>query len=198
MKQKIQITGMELNRFKRLLPLLALIAVACSDPFGPQFWNPAPWPVTMYSASRTEYVGLGSAVDFTQDPVSTISIEAPGATGNWDVVLVDQPGGGLALLSAQVLSGFTSRARIAVIEDRAFLDVREAPRDTAAYSVGPVALRTGVVYVIRTRRGSCGFTTGHRYAKMQPIEIDTARGIFRAVVVRNPFCDDRALVPPAD
>jgi hypothetical protein len=76
--------------------------------------------------------------------------------------------------------------------------VTEAPRDTAAYSQSPVQLRTDVVYVLRSRRAPCGFTSGHRYAKMQPIELDHARGIYRFAVVRNPYCDDRALVPPQD
>jgi hypothetical protein len=182
---------------KRVLPLLLLALAACDDPFGPQYWNPAPQSVTMFSASRAEYVGLVSAVDLASDPVRAMSIEAPGATGNWDFVLVDGPGG-LQLMSAEGFDGLTSRARIAVIENAAFLDIREAPRDTARYTVGPVPLRTGVVYVIRSRRSVCGFTSGVRYAKMQPVEIDQERGIFRAAIVRNPYCDDRALVPPED
>jgi hypothetical protein len=170
---------------------------ACDDPFGPQMWNANPRELTLYSASRVEFTGLVSAIDLAADPVMGIAIEAPGATGNWDLVLVDH-GGSLALVPASHFSGLASRAAIATIQNRAFIDVTEAPRDTAAYSLAPVALRTDVVYVIRSRRAACGFTTGHRYAKVQPIEIDQQRGIFRFAVVRNPYCDDRALVPPQD
>jgi hypothetical protein len=196
MQKRLQGTGRAVNRFRRVLLLVVLFAAGCSDPFGPRFWNATPQSVTVFSASRPEYVGLVSAVDVANDPIQAISIEAPGATGNWDFVLVDRAGGGLALVPAGALDGVTSRARIAVIEGAAFLDIREAPRDTALYSADAVALRPGVVYVIRTRRAACGFGSGSFYAKMQPLEIDEARGVFRAAIVRNPICDDRSLVPP--
>jgi hypothetical protein len=183
------------NVMKRLVPLLVLALVACDDPYGPQWWSPTPQSVTMYSASRAEYVGLVSALDLATDPIRPIAIEAPGATGNWDVVLLDGPDG-LQLASAEGFEGLSSRAGIAVLEGTAFLDVRAAPRDTSAYTTGPVLLRTGVVYIIRSRRASCGFAAGVRYAKLQPVEIDRERGVFRAAIVRNPFCDDRALIPP--
>jgi hypothetical protein len=179
-----------------MIPLAAVFALAaCSDPWGPQPWAAIPVEITLYSASRPEYVGLVSALDLGSEPTSGVAIEAPGATGQWDVVLVEQ-NGVLSLAPAGWFEGMTSRAAIATIENRAFIDVTEAPRDTAAYSRAPVQLRTDVVYVLRSRRVQCGFTAGHRYAKMQPIEVDQARGIFRFAVVRNPYCDDRALVPP--
>jgi hypothetical protein len=192
---RLQESGRAVSRLKRWAPLLVLVMTACSDPWGPQFWNPAPQPVTLFSASRAEWVGMVSAIDLANEPVRAIAIEAPGATGNWDVVLVDGPNG-LTLLPAESMDGLASRARIAVIEGVAFADLREAPRDTARYTAGPVSLRTDVVYVIRSRSAVCGYTAGVRYAKLQPVEIDQQRGIFRAFVVRNPFCDDRALVPP--
>jgi hypothetical protein len=192
-----RMTGRTL-RSLRILPLAAVFMLAaCDDPFGPQLWNANPRELTLYSASRVEYTGMVSALDLASDPVAAIAIEAPGATGNWDVVLVDQ-GGTLALAPAGYFSGVSARSAIATIQNRAFIDVTEAPRDTAAYSQAPVPLRTDVVYVIRSRRAACGFTAGYRYAKVQPIEIDQQRGIFRFAIVRNPYCDDRALVPPQD
>jgi hypothetical protein len=187
--------GSTVQKLRWIAALLALTVTACEDPYGPQLWNPAPMTVTVYSASRTEYTGLVSAFDLAAEPVMPISIEAPGATGNWDFVLVDQQNG-LALLAGGALEGLTSRARIAVLPNTSFLDLREAPRDTALYSAGPVPLQQGAVYVMRSRRTSCGYTSGHRYAKMQPLEIDVARGIARMAIVRNPYCDDRSLVPP--
>jgi hypothetical protein len=188
-------TGRSVQKLTWFVLPLALAVAACDDPFGPQFWNPTPHTVTLYSASRAEYTGLVSAFDLGSDPVLPISIEAPGATGNWDFVLIDLQDG-LALLPAGALEGLSARSRIGVIEGTDFLAVTEAPRDTAAYSAGAVPLRTGVVYVMRSRRSSCGFSSGFRYAKMQPLEIDVARGIVNLAIVRNPFCDDRALVPP--
>jgi hypothetical protein len=187
--------GRAVQKLRLFIPLLALAVAACDDPFGPQVWNAAPHTVTVYSASRAEYTGLVSAFDLTSEPVLPMSIEAPGATGNWDFVLVDQQNG-LALLPGGALEGLVSRARIGVIEGRDFLAVTEAPRDTAAYSVGPVELRTGVVYVMRSRRSSCGFTTGFRYAKMQVLDVDQVRGVANMAIVRNPYCDDRSLVAP--
>ncbi|HSJ24995.1 MAG TPA: hypothetical protein VK929_10025 [Longimicrobiales bacterium] len=185
-----------MHRLLRYIPLAAvLVLAACDDPFGPQPWNPNPVEITLYSASRPAYIGLVSALDLATDPVGTIAIEAPGATGQWDVVLVDGPGG-LSLAPASSFEGLSSMAAIATLEGQAFIDVEEAPRESAAYSTEPVLLRTDVIYIIRSRRAPCGFTTGPRYAKVQPIEIDEEQGIFRFAILRNPFCDDRALVPP--
>lgn len=192
----LQGSGRAVSRLTRWVPLLVLAMTACQDPYGPQWWSPAPQSVMMFSASRAEYVGLVSAMDLANEPVRAISIEAPGATGNWDVVLIDTPSG-LALQPAEGLEGLASRARIAILENVTFDLVTEAPRDTLRYTAGPVPVRQGAVYVIRSRRTACGFTTGVRYAKVQPVRIDHERGMFLAQVVRNPFCDDRALVPPA-
>jgi hypothetical protein len=185
-------------RILRTIPLAAVFTLAaCSDPFGPQPWVANPVEITLYSASRADYIGLVSALDLGTDPVTAVSIEALGATGQWDMVLVERDGA-LALAPAGSFEGMTSRAAIATIHNQAFIDVVEAPRDTAAYTQEPVQLRTDVIYVIRSRSVQCGFSAGHRYAKMQPIELDQARGIYRFAVVRNPYCDDRALVPPQD
>lgn len=189
------VTGRTLQKLLRLIPLVVLVA-ACSDPFGPRTWNPTPTMLTLYSAARAEYTGLVSAVDLSPEPVFAVSIEAPGATGNWDFALTEQ-NGALTLVPAGAFIEITSRARIAVIEDMDMDAVVQAPRDTLLYTAGPVLLRSDVVYVIRSRRSTCGLTTGHRYAKMEAAEIDAARGIVRLAIVRNPFCDDRALVPPA-
>jgi hypothetical protein len=190
-------SGRAVHRLLRLIPLLALVA-ACDDPYGPRFWSGVPETLTLYSVTRVEYTGMVSAVDLAVDPVGAVPIEAPGATGNWDFMLADrQDGPGLVMVPAVEIAGFTSRARIAVLRGVNFLDVVEAPRDTAAYSAAPVPLEEGVVYVVRSRRATCGFTSGHRYAKMLPVEIDAERGVARLAIVRNPYCDDRALIPPA-
>jgi hypothetical protein len=189
-------SGRSVHRYFRLLPLVALLA-ACGDNLGPSFWDATPVTVTLYSASRADYLGFASAVDLASPTVATVSIEAPGATYNWDFVLAHDQGG-LALVPAGAMAGIQSRARIAVLEGVDFIDVTEAPRDTALYSAAPVPLRTGVVYVVRSRRAPCGYTNAHRYARILPVEIDQERGIARLAIVRNPFCDDRALIPPAE
>lgn len=190
--------GGAVRRSHRWIVLVAVLAVtACDDPFGPQLWDATPVSLALYSASRAEYTGLVSALDLVAQPVTAVSIEAPGALGNWDVVLLDGPNG-LVLSSATVFEGAPAGGRIAMLQNRTFLEVTEAPQDTAAYSAGPVPLRTDAVYVIRSRRANCGFSSGVRYAKLQPLEVDPVRGIFRFAVTRNPFCEDRSLVPPAE
>ena len=184
------------TRLKRFLPLVFVMLAACDDPFGPNVWFALQDTVTLYSASRAQYVGLGSALDAVADPVTALPIEIPGATGNWDFALIEDANG-LALAPAGAFSGLeASRARIAVIEGQRFETLEEAPSDTTRYSAAPVPVRMDVVYVLRTRKATCSFTTGYRYAKIKPIHVDAARGTFRFVVTRNPYCDDRSLVPP--
>jgi hypothetical protein len=183
-------------KLKRYIPMLVLLLAACDDPFGPGSWIAVQDTLTMYSASRAQYVGMGSAVDAVTDPVTVLPIEVPGATGNWDFALIEQ-GGSLLLAPAGSFTGLEdNRSRIAVLEGQSFASVEEAPSDTARYSAAPVVARTGVVYVLRTRKAGCGLTSGYRYAKMQAVEVDGVRGIFRFFITRNPYCDDRSLVPP--
>jgi hypothetical protein len=183
-------------RLKRFLPILVLVLAACDDPFGPGAWVAAQDTLTMYSASRAEYVGMGSALDAATEPVTVLPIEVPGATGNWDIALIEDASG-LLLAPAGTFTGLgDNRSRIAVLEGQDFATLEEAPSDTTRYSSVPVRVRTGVVYVLRTRKAQCGLTSGYRYAKMRVISIDAARGLFSFVITRNPYCDDRSLVPP--
>jgi hypothetical protein len=185
--------GRSVQKLLLLIPLVALVA-ACSDPFGNRPWDPSPVTLALYSAARTEYVGLSSAVDLTPQTVFAVSVDAPGATGSWDFALTEV-NGVLHLVPAGTFTGLASRARISVVEGIPIEDVVRAPRDTLLYTADPVPLRTDVVYVVRSRRSSCGLTTGHRYAKMQAEAVDEDRGTARLAIVRNPYCDDRALVP---
>jgi hypothetical protein len=183
---------------KRLLFLCLPLLTACDDGLGPAFWSDLPDTLVIHSASRTEYVGLVSAVDITADPVTPLPIEVAGLTNNWDFTLVDQ-GGTLALApSAIVPGGTTSRARVMMVLGQTLESITEAPRDTTMFFASPVVLRADAVYIIRSRRSSCGFSTGVRYAKLKPVEINVPRGTLRFAIVRNPYCDDRALVPPEE
>lgn len=180
---------------KRLLFLLVPLLAACNDGLGPDFWDSTPDTLSLFSASRDEYVAQFSAIDLVSQPISRLPIEAPGLTGNWDFALAEEDGD-LVLLPAAAIPAVNSRARIGMILNRSFDDITEAPRDTAAYSASAVPVRADAVYVVRTRRAACGFTTGYRYAKLVPIEIDVDAGTLRFAVVRNPYCDNRSFVPP--
>jgi hypothetical protein len=174
--------------------VVALAQTACDDPFGPRAWFAVPDTVLLHSLSRPELIGQASAFDFVSE--LRVPVEAPGVTGQWDIALVDE-GGGLALVPAGAFGGFSSRAAIAVTSAQQLVDVLEAPRDTAAYRSTAVRIQPNVVYVVRTRRSDCGFgTSGFRYAKLRAVEIDPGSGRLRFEYVRNPFCNDRSLVPP--
>jgi len=181
---------------RRLLFCLFLpVFGACDDGLGPRFWDDTPDTLLIHSVSRSEYVGLASAVDLSADPVTPLPIEVPGLTAGWDFALADE-GGGLVLLPGSVVPGTASRARIALLQGGDFDTLEEAPRDTVLFSATAVPVRSDAVYVIRSRRANCGFSTGYRYAKVKPVEINVARGTLRFAVVRNPYCDDRSFVPP--
>jgi hypothetical protein len=181
----------------RVIFLFLPVLGACGDGLGPRFWDATPDTLLIHSASRSEYVGLASAVDVTADPVTPLPIEVPGLTGNWDFALADASGV-LVLLPASVIPGTESRARVGLLQGVDFDTLEEAPRDTAQFSASAVPLSSDGVYVIRSRRANCGFSAGYRYAKLKPVEIDVQGGRLRFAIVRNPYCDDRSFVPPDD
>src|SRR5690606_372273 len=139
------------HRLKRLIPLMVLIVAACEDPYGPALWNATPDTLLVYSASRIEYLGQGSAVDIAGQPGGTtvLPLEAPGVTGNWDFTLTDVEGG-LALTPSYACEGLESRARIGVLPSRDLADVTQAPRNTTSYSADAALVRTGDVYIVRS------------------------------------------------
>lgn len=183
--------------FRYFLAAATLMTTACSDPFASVAWDDTPTEATLYSASRDSYVGRASAFDLAASPPRVIAIESEAGAGSWDVVLIDS-GNGLALESAATFDGVFSKARIATITNTAFDLVASAPKDTTAYSAGPVLLSLGAVYVIKSRTATCALTQGPIYAKLQPLEIDVAKGLFRFNFVDNPNCNDRSLIAPAD
>ena len=91
-----------------------------------------------------------------------------------------------------------SEAGVAVILNRAFDSVEQAPEDDDSYSLTPVAIRMDAVYVLRSRPVRCSTGTGPIYAKVRPLTIDVAGGSFTFEYVENPNCGDRDLVPAED
>jgi hypothetical protein len=178
--------------FVLLMPLLT----AC-DGDDTLNWEAQPDTVLLYSASRAEYIGRNSAFDFVFR--SAKAIEDQGSTNNWDFTLAEQ-NGQLVLAPASAFSGLSSRAGLADIGPGVLEEIRRAPSDTAAFKSTPTVVRMGTIYVVRTRRATCpgGFGTGVIYAKMEALNIDLAAGTLRFRAITNPFCNDRALIPPED
>lgn len=180
-------------RFSVVL-LAALTAAACDDGLGPQPWDATPDTITLYSASRTDLLGFPSGYDFVNR--TPIRVETPGTAGGWDVLLAGTTT--LQLIPAGAFQGQTSRAGIATMSSATFETLNEAPSDTAAYAQQPVNLQNGNVYVVRTRRYACSFSTAVNFAKIKAVAVDPVAGFAKFAVVRNPYCNDRSFVPPKD
>ncbi len=149
--------------------------------------------MVLYSLARPE-LNLESGFNFLQD--RRVRVEAPSATGTWDVA-VDTRGGALVLLPPGAL-GVTSTARITSLDGLSLEDVREAPSDTLVYTADqPVPVRFGTVYVVKTNRAPGSFGSSCVYhAKVEAVEIDVAGGTLTFRHVTNPVCNSRDLVPP--
>ncbi|HEX6559521.1 MAG TPA: hypothetical protein VF021_08660 [Longimicrobiales bacterium] len=180
-------------RFAVVLTVAVALA-ACNDGLGPQPWDATPDTVSLYTASRPDLLGLPSGYDFVN--LTPVRVEANSAAGNWDVVLTGQ--GPMQMVPAGAFQGQTSRAGIATITNQGFDALAKAPTDTAAFSAQPVTLAEGGVYVVRSRRAPCSFSTAVHYAKVLVLRVDAASGLVRMAVVRNPYCNDRSFVPPTN
>jgi len=176
-----------------LVAALATGLAACgSDPFAFN-WNDRPDTVVLYSLARPE-MAVPSAFNFYTK--QKVPVEAPNASGNWDVAL-DTRQGALVFLPPGAL-GIQSRARVAPLQGIPLADVTEAPSDTLAYvGADAVPLQLGTTYVVRTaqRTGSFG-TRCVYYAKVEAVSIDVAGGALTFRHVTNPVCNDRRLIPP--
>ena len=177
-----------------LFTTAVLSVAACGDSFGPQFWDPTPDSTVIYSLSRPEWIGRPSGYDFVS--LRRVVIEAAGETGNWDLALAEDAGT-FKLYPSGTFPGITSRAGIATTTAVTLQELTRAPGDTAAYSRGPVAIQIGTVYAVRSRTASCsGFGSGTYYGKFQVLSIDATLGLIQLAAVRNPFCNNRDLIPP--
>lgn len=181
--------------FALAVGLSTLTLGACGDdPFEVQ-WASDIDTVTIYSLDRPE-VGLPSAYDFNGR--RSVVVEAPGATGSWDLAFEDDgstprftPPGGL---------GIDSDAAVAAIAGVAFADVTDAPSDTSLYArTQGVPITVGETYVIRTRqvRGFFGRSCVY-YAKVEPIALDVDARTVEFRFEASPACNDRSLVPTED
>lgn len=168
------------------------LAACGDDPFARE-WEISPDTVLLYSLARPE-LNLPSAFSFTQE--RTLRVEAPGATGLWDIAL-DTQDGEFVFLPPGAL-GINSRARITTLEGFDFDEVREAPSDTAVYVADrAVPVEIGLVYVVRTGQSLGSFSTRCvYYAKLEPLAVDSEAGTMRFMYDANPYCNDPSLVPP--
>lgn len=172
----------------------AALVSSCNDNTSLYTWTDTPDTVTIASASRVELAGLGSGYDITNR--STVIIERLGAGQSYDFALTEQSGG-FYMTPVGAFFGQSLRAGINTTTYTDLASAKQAPSDSASYAqTTPVAAEPGKVYILRSRRVSCVYTTGSYYAKMRVVSVDAATGTMKFELVQNPNCGDRSLVPP--
>lgn len=167
--------------------------LGCEDDLFTVRWVSNPDTVRLYALSRAES-NLFSGYDF--HPRTPVQIEAPRTGSDWDVA-VDILNGEFVWLPPGAL-GISSSSAVATLEGDNWEQAVRAPSDTARYvTEAPVPMRTGTVYVIRTRAhsGLLG-TQCNYYGKVEPLAINIPSGwvVFRYDMSRA--CNGRDLVPP--
>lgn len=186
--------GIRMHRWSgwAALALFATIALpACDDGFGPDRALVED-TAEIFSLSRPENIGLPAAYDLTQINPRPVEVEDERSTGQWDIALTESDGG-LVLAPASHFSG-QGNAILSVDTTNTFAGVTEAPEDTSAYNDEPETVRTGAVYVVRSRRRSrCVY-----FSKLRPLEIDEEAGSLRFEFVLNPNCNARTFEPAED
>jgi hypothetical protein len=172
---------------------LALATAACGDDPFEVDWTPVPDTVVLYSLARPE---LDRPSAFNIYDRTSVQIEVPGVTGQWDLA-VDTRGGQLVLLPPGAL-GVTSRARISAVPGQKFDQVKEAPADTMLYSAAlPLPAQLNTTYVVRTDTRTTAFGGQCVYfGKLEPLALDVPGGTLEFVFDVSPICNDRRLVPP--
>lgn len=178
-----------------MFPLLT----ACDDGLGPNEWSNAPDTTTIYSLSRPELLGLPSAIDLVSACsfrclAIPISIENPGASGRWDIAFSEENGQPVFLPSG-VFQGFDDRVGLGLLEETDFDKITRVPGGSEIFKNEVTQIQIGRVYAIRTRRGTCFYSSGVRYGKLQPLAYNAAEGWLQVRVVVNTNCNDRNLVP---
>lgn len=172
----------------------AAALAGCGDSFGPGDWDATVDTIALYAIERPELQGLPGAYDFVNDRLRVL--EDLGSGTEWDVALAEAPGGGFDLLTPGVIVGQEPSAGIARVDTQTFESLEQAPRDTARYErTQPVPLEANAVFVVRSRP-DIRFSNCVRFAKVELVDSDPALGTARIRFTRNPFCDDRALIPP--
>ena len=173
---------------KILFPMFlaaAAMTTACDDePLFPELDVVAD-TVVLYSAAREDLTGLPAAFNFIT--LQRIPIEVAGASGQWDVLLTES-GGQLSFVPAGAIPELNALAEIAVVEGTSFDALTRAPGGNESYVTEAVPVRTGVVYVVRTRAAPCTL-----YAKFRVLSTDPAAGTVRFDFLQNPNCGNRAL-----
>ena len=163
----------------------AAVTTACEDELLFPEMDVIADTVVLYSAARENLTGLPAAFNFVT--LQRIPIEVAGASGQWDVMLTEQ-NGQLVFVPAGAIPELAALAEITVVEGTSFDALTRAPSGNDVYVTEPVSVRSGVVYVVRTRSSPCTL-----YAKFRVLAADADDGNVRFEFLQNPNCGNRAL-----
>jgi hypothetical protein len=190
----------QLPRFA-IVPALALLIglVACNDPNSIEI-NPLIVDDTVALAVPGVDASVGTALDIVSIP-NTRKVggarfpERAADAAQWDFALRREDGE-LVLVPSGTF-GFASGSGITrPITDRTFDQVTEAPSSrSAVVTDSAVVLRSGAVYVARSRQIPCGFGGASQYARIEAVALDPAAGTARLRVATNEVCNDIRLTP---
>jgi len=175
-----------------LVGLLSLLLAGCGDDPFAIIWTANPQTASIFSVSREE-LNLGTGFSFNER--RPLRIEAPGASGRWELA-VDFQGGNPVLLPPGAF-GIPGEARLLALPGETFDGVREAPEDLELYSRDqPLPAVPGQLYVVRTNQQLSAF--GSRcvfYGKFLVEEVDAVQERLTFRFDTNIACNSRNLRP---
>lgn len=179
--------------------VLGLLVLAAALPFGAcdayePTWRTVVDTASLYSISRADYIGRPGAYDFAvalSQGGGSVVVERPSAQFDFAVSEID---GQLVALPAGLFQGQDSAGIAIDSSGVSFENWRRAPGD-GYEKAQPVALRTGVLYAVRSRRSPADGCT--HYGKFEVLNLD-ADGTVELQAVRNRLCNDRDLIPPTE
>lgn len=165
---------------------LALGLGACDDPLGLGDPEIAADSIDLRVAQLN--ADTPSAIDILTRPPGLRYPERSVDAQEWDVQL-RRSGGSLILAPFTLLGG--SRAAGVRLATEAFLEIDEAPRRRADYSIEPITLQEGATYFIRSRNLNCV-----KFGALKVVDLDVAEGTGRFAIRSNTVCDDERLPLP--
>jgi len=182
-----------------LLVAAATLFAGCDDPTAFDF-NPILMTDTVaVAAPLPQNVTLPTALDVTGDGFGSIrgGRFPERVPHEWDFAVRIREGQ-IVLIPSRALGEESRSAITPALEGETFEGLREAPTGTNFSMERAVPMRVGEVYAARSREFAAGGFFGAgcvQYAKIQPLEVDTANGRVRLRITTNERCGDPRLVP---
>lgn len=179
--------------------LLVMSLAACDDPNSGIF-DPLIRQDTVELAVPAVAPEIPSALDvsYSSSQIRGRYPELAADAESWDVTI--RRGEGTLLFAPAGIFEFqnpvggTTTAAVTAPMERALDELRQAPSEGAFIGDSMIPIRTGFVYVVRSRATGASFGGCQNYAKVEPLSVDVAGGTVQLRVIGNARCNDRRLV----